>query len=335
MIHNNNRPILSNYPSGDLNPLSELEVARMLDNGFYIEVYSWLVRKNSHTISELYNVALCLFAIEEYRECLVLLDKLIPKLNSLTPDKISFDRRLSKLFEKQKRLDIHKKAVTYNYVTRFATQFYDSVIRLKIDCLVKEKNWSDVVSNASKLIYKNYRNVEDALEKACMLQRKCIYEEKGNTENVFLYLDKANIKYEIRHPKVYFPQEEINKFNSREEDIIPHNLFLKDRSEKIYCLIVADFKTVSLKELQAKTGLTSLSFASEDHLKAKLHISARSASILNIINDYAKTTSLLVDKSLITSKMIGIYLDERTTVWFNLRELLTSLESDGVSIYYL
>jgi Ala-tRNA(Pro) deacylase len=154
---------------------------------------------------------------------------------------------------------------------------------------------------------------------------------------VFGKLNELGISYElIVHPAAY-TVEQMDSLDVGRKDEIPKNLFLRDDKKKRYILLVlVKDKQVNLKELSRKIDSRPLGFASEEALNTHLGLGKGSVTPLGILNDESRSVEVLIDKSLLSYKSIGVHPNDNTaTVFITLHDLERVLTDHGNKFEYI
>lgn len=160
------------------------------------------------------------------------------------------------------------------------------------------------------------------------------------SNKIKIVLDKLNdmgVQYSlISHPAA-FTVEDLNRLDIPDRNEIPKNLFLRDDKKKRFFLIVlSKDKQVNLKELGKKLNSRPLSFASEELLNICLGLSKGAVSPLGILNDDSRKVEVLLDKSLLSYKKIGVHPNENTaTVFLYLKDLERVISDHGSRFAYI
>ena len=142
-------------------------------------------------------------------------------------------------------------------------------------------------------------------------------------EIVFEKLDELGIPYDvIEHPAAY-TIEEMDSLNINNKNEIAKNLFLRDDKKKRYILLMlSKDKKVDLKDLSKKINSRPLSFASEKALNKYLGLGKGSVTPFGILNDEQCRVEIIIDRSLLQNRRVGVHPNENTaTVFIELKDL--------------
>ena len=116
--------------------------------------------------------------------------------------------------------------------------------------------------------------------------------------NLYEILKQLNIQYkEIEHEPVY-TVEQAQFIKNYIEGTGCKNLFLTNRKNQYYLVILEESKRLDIKKLAQLVNQSHLSFASSQRLKMILDLEPGSVTPLGIINDKDNLVTLLIDKEL-------------------------------------
>jgi len=156
-------------------------------------------------------------------------------------------------------------------------------------------------------------------------------------QNVFEKLNELGINYDvIEHPAVY-TIEEMEGLNISNKNEIVKNLFLRDDKKKRYILLLlSNDKKVNLKDLSIKINSRPLTFAPEESLNVYLGLSKGSVTPFGILNDDLCRVEVIIDKSLLLFKRVGVHPNENTaTVFINIKDLELVISNHGNKFEYV
>jgi len=140
----------------------------------------------------------------------------------------------------------------------------------------------------------------------------------------------------VEHPAVH-TIEEMKSLNINNKNEIVKNLFLRDDKKKRFILLVLpNQKQVNLKDLSIKINSRPLSFASEELLNMCLGLRKGSVTPLGILNDDLRRVEVILDKSLLSCKRVGVHPNENTaTVFIGLKDLEYVISNHGNKFEYI
>lgn len=156
-----------------------------------------------------------------------------------------------------------------------------------------------------------------------------------NKQEIYDYLLKKNIKYEITEHKAVYNMEELSQINIPYPEADAKNLFVRDDKKKNYYLITAKGdKKIDLKKFRKTNQTRPLSFASESDLADIMNLSPGSVTPLGILNDEQKKVTVFLDKYFFdTIDLIGIHPNDNTaTVWMKPDDLVRIIQEHGNNV---
>lgn len=108
--------------------------------------------------------------------------------------------------------------------------------------------------------------------------------------------------------------DEYEKYQKELGCIIPKNLFLTNRQQtKFYLLIIEGNKKFLTKEISSQINSSRLSFASEEKLNEYLGCYKGSTSIFGLLFDIDKKVDLLIDSDILKHEYLGFHPLENTS----------------------
>lgn len=147
---------------------------------------------------------------------------------------------------------------------------------------------------------------------------------------IYHYLDKQNIYYEVTEHKAVFNMEELNSIDLPYPEWDAKNLFVRDDKKSNYYLItVKGDKRVDLKAFRRQHGLRALSFASAEDLLDIMELTPGSVTPLGILNDREHRVHFYLDAEFAGNK-IGVHPnDNTTTIWMQADDLMEIIQNYG------
>lgn len=154
-----------------------------------------------------------------------------------------------------------------------------------------------------------------------------------NKKDIYNFLDKMNIWYEVSEHEAVFNMEELSKLDLPYEGRDAKNLFVRDDKKKEYYLIsVCGDKRVDLKEFKEKNNTRRLTFCSENDLFDKLGLTPGSVTPFGLLNDKDNLVKFYLDEDLVLSDedIIGIHPNDNTaTIWMKSSDLIDIIKDSG------
>lgn len=143
-------------------------------------------------------------------------------------------------------------------------------------------------------------------------------------------LDRLGISYKgYGHPPIFTVEEGVHLKES-----IPgthcRNLFLRDKKEVMYLVVLANETAVNLKALEKLLGSGRLSFGSADRLWTYLGITPGSVCPFTAINDKDHKVTVILDEFMMKAEMVCYHpLDNAQTIALTPADLLKFFAHTG------
>lgn len=142
-------------------------------------------------------------------------------------------------------------------------------------------------------------------------------DETGRLEKeirVYDLLDSLGIEYERTDHEEANTMEACNEIDKVLDVIICKNLFLCNRQEtQFYLLMMPGEKPFKTKNISKQIGSARLSFGKAEFMEEYLNIKPGAVSIMGLMNDTEKHVQLLIDKPVLESEYIGCHPCVSTT----------------------
>lgn len=154
-------------------------------------------------------------------------------------------------------------------------------------------------------------------------------------EEVYDFIKRKNIWYEITEHKRVFTMDELDNI------VLPYpasdakNLFIRDDKKRNYYLItVSGKKKVDLNVFREKYNTRRLSFASEKDLMEILKLTPGSVTPLGLLNDKVNLVKYYLDSYFINKcDIIGMHpCDNSATLWLKTTDLINILKENGTIV---
>ena len=156
-----------------------------------------------------------------------------------------------------------------------------------------------------------------------------------NKKEVYEFINKRNIWYEITEHEAVFSMDELSKVEVPYPEYDAKNLFVCDDKKRNYYLItVKGDKKVDLKEFRKNNNTRALSFASENDLMDIMNLIPGSVTPLGMLNDKELKVQFFLDKEFLDDKkIIGIHPNDNTaTIWLKTCDLIEIIKEHGNQI---
>lgn len=157
-----------------------------------------------------------------------------------------------------------------------------------------------------------------------------------NKQEIYEYLKKRNIWYEITEHKAVYNMEELSEVELPYPEADAKNLFVRDDKKRNYYLItVQGSKRVNLKEFRRVNGTRPLSFASEEELKEYMNLLPGAVTPLGLLNDETHSIHFFLDKAFLEGPgLVGVHPNDNTaTIWLKTVDLLQIIEEQGNPVH--
>ena len=156
-----------------------------------------------------------------------------------------------------------------------------------------------------------------------------------NKKEVYEFINKRNIWYEITEHEAVFSMDELSKVEVPYPEYDAKNLFVYDDKKRNYYLItVRGNKRVDLKKFREKNNTRPLSFASPCDLECILNLKPGSVTPFGLLNDKELRVQFFLDKEFLDDKkIIGIHPNDNTaTIWLKTIDLIEIIKENGNQI---
>lgn len=125
---------------------------------------------------------------------------------------------------------------------------------------------------------------------------------------VYDFLDSLFIDYQRVDHNEATTMEECEKIDKTLEATICKNLFLCNRQETaFYLLMIPGGKKFKTKDISKQIGSARLSFANEDYMQKLLNTTPGSASVMGLMFDKENAVKLLMDEDVLKGEYIGFH----------------------------
>lgn len=156
-----------------------------------------------------------------------------------------------------------------------------------------------------------------------------------NKNDIYKFIKKKRIWYEITEHEKVFNMEDLAKIDLPYPEYDAKNLFVRDeKKENYYLITIKRHKRVDLKEFRSKYNTKRLSFASESDLFDILNLVSGSVGPLGLLNDKDLKVTFYLDEEFTHDKaLIGVHPNENTaTIWLKTKDLIDIIKEHGNTI---
>lgn len=141
-------------------------------------------------------------------------------------------------------------------------------------------------------------------------------------QKLYKKLEELNIKIEKQEHEAVHTIEEILKLDVRLDGMGLKNLFVKDKFDNRYMIVVEENKRVDLKKIKENLDLNKLSFCKEDELKNILKIEPGSVTPLAAINDDENEVTIILDEDMVDKNILVHPLVNTATIKINYNDMI-------------
>lgn len=153
-----------------------------------------------------------------------------------------------------------------------------------------------------------------------------------NKNDIFQFLQNKNIAFEWNEHEAVFDMAALSNVDLLYPERDAKNLFVRDDKKKQYYLItLKGDKRLDLKQFRQAHNARPLSFASEQDLWEKLHLTAGSVTPLGLLNNEMRDVCWYLDSDFLDNQaIIGVHPNDNTaTVWLNVHDLIALIKENG------
>lgn len=156
-----------------------------------------------------------------------------------------------------------------------------------------------------------------------------------NKKEIYEFLDKENVSYEITEHKPLNSMEDAYSLDLPNTDCYAKNLFVRDDKKRNYYLIsMKGDKKIDLKTFRKNNNTRALSFASDKDLYKYMELLPGSVTPFGLLNDSECKVEFFIDEEFFADEgIIAIHPNENTsTVWLKVDDLVKIVEKHGNKI---
>jgi Ala-tRNA(Pro) deacylase len=141
-------------------------------------------------------------------------------------------------------------------------------------------------------------------------------------QKLYNTLNELNIEIEKQEHEAVHTIEEILKLDVRLDGMGLKNLFVKDKFDNRYMIVVEENKRVDLKKIKENLDLNKLSFCKEDELRNILKIEPGSVTPLAAINDDENEVTIILDEDMVDKNILVHPLVNTATIKINYNDMI-------------
>jgi len=126
-------------------------------------------------------------------------------------------------------------------------------------------------------------------------------------ERLFAFLDELGIAHgTVDHPPL-FTVEEGRAFWHKIPGLHCKNLFLKDKKDKIWLVLMPGDKRADINRLEKQIGSARLSFGKPELLMEVMGLTPGSVTPFGLLNDTQKRITVVLDGALVRSESVNFH----------------------------
>jgi Ala-tRNA(Pro) deacylase len=129
----------------------------------------------------------------------------------------------------------------------------------------------------------------------------------ATAEELFAFLDQLGIEHStLTHPPI-FTVAEGREWHDKIPGLHCKNLFLRDRKDKIWLVVMPGDKRADLNRLEKRINAARLSFGKPELLLDVLGLTQGSVTPFGLINDRRRLVTVVVDEDLPNSEWVNFH----------------------------
>jgi len=123
-------------------------------------------------------------------------------------------------------------------------------------------------------------------------------------KDVFAKLDALNIAHSTVEHRAVFTVEEGKDLRGIVPEMHCKNLFLKDKKDHLWLVVMPSDKRANLNRLEKTIGAARLSFGNPELLLDVLGITPGSVSPFALLNDHSRRVAVVLDKDMMQAPLV-------------------------------
>lgn len=126
-------------------------------------------------------------------------------------------------------------------------------------------------------------------------------------EQLFTYLDSLGIAHQtVEHPPLFTVEDGL-AIRHTIPGLDCKNLFLKDKKDKIWLIVMPGDKRAQMSRLEKNIGSARLSFGKPELLMQVLKTTPGSVSPFALMNDVARQATVVLDKDIMETALVNFH----------------------------
>ena len=149
-------------------------------------------------------------------------------------------------------------------------------------------------------------------------------------DDLFAFLDRLGIPHKTASHAPLFTVEQSQALRGTIPGGHTKNLFLKDKKDTVFLVVVGEDAKVDLKTLHHRLGAGRLSFGSAELMRELLGVEPGAVTAFGVINDTAGRVNVVLDAGLMQNAIINCHpLVNTMTTSIARDDLVTFLQATG------
>jgi Ala-tRNA(Pro) deacylase len=129
----------------------------------------------------------------------------------------------------------------------------------------------------------------------------------ASPEQLFAFLDKLGIAHSTVEHKPLFTVEDGRDVWDKLPGLHCKNLFIKDKKDKIWLVVMPGEKRADLNKLEKRLGAPRFSFGKPELLREVLGLAPGSVTPFAVLNDEGKRVTVVLDSDMMQSEKLNFH----------------------------
>jgi Ala-tRNA(Pro) deacylase len=126
-------------------------------------------------------------------------------------------------------------------------------------------------------------------------------------EDLFAFFDSLGIEHStISHPPIFTVEDGLH-WHDKIPGLHGKNLFLKDKKDKLWLVVMPALKRADLNRLEKRIGAARLSFGKPELLLEVLGLTPGSVTPFGLLNDTQNRVTLILDEDIPKSEWVNFH----------------------------
>lgn len=129
----------------------------------------------------------------------------------------------------------------------------------------------------------------------------------ASEHDLFALLDKLGVVHSTIEHRPLFTVEDGRDLHHKIPGMHCKNLFLKDKKDKLWLVVMPGDKRAHLTRLEKVIGAARLSFGKPELLKEIMGIEPGSVTPFALINDHSRRVTVVLDKDMMAAPLVNFH----------------------------